>query len=258
MGLKGIIESTDGLSEDLKNEYVKQSDGNYHLNVDGMALESSFDGLKTSYNNIKNEKKEIEKALKTYKKYGEAEELQNILSEYELLKSNPKLEDVEKLVNEKAEAFRAQTAKAHLEEINELKNTISAQETYHRNSEIKHAALKAINESGAIGTLATPYLASITNVDDEGEVFVVGADGLPLYDKTGTKYISVSEHMQGLRGLEDFKGMFKGTQADGGGSNGNNANAQGKIKISRSSSNFVSLMSKHAKDLADGRAIITD
>ena len=256
MAIKAVIENLEDIPEVLREDYV-ENDGKYVLKVEGMDLEENFIGLKTSYNNIKNEKKELESKYKMYKQFGDLEEIKTKLSEYETLKSNPKMEDVDKVINERVESIKQQLTQKHQEQYSQLEESFKALQSNFRLTKIENAVKTAINITDAYSKSASAVLKSVIDMDDEGNIYVKGDDGQPLLNNKGEN-INPTEYLESLKSVEEFKGIFRSSSASGSGILGSRTKNNGQIVISRSDPNYPQLMVNHAMDMKDGRVKIVD
>ena len=59
MALKSILESLDGLSEDIKKEYTEK-DGKFYLDIEGLDLHPGVGGLKRAKDHEKNLRQKAE------------------------------------------------------------------------------------------------------------------------------------------------------------------------------------------------------
>jgi len=253
MPLKGVVDSIEEVPEAIRDNYVEQ-DGKFVLQVEDMDLNSNWEGLKTSYNNIKTEKKEIEKMLKRYKAYGSPDEIESMLEEYNTLKQNPGVEDVDKVVQERLESLKSQLVKQHQSEYEKLKSEYDQLSQRFRDNTLQNAAMMAINKTRGFAKALMPILKSVMDIDEEGNVFVRGEDGNPLLDNKG-EYLKVADYLEKLKNDDEFRGLFAGSAANGSGVVGGGGSTGIRI-IRRTDPNFAELAIKYARELSEGKAKI--
>lgn len=255
--LKGIIDKQEEIPEALKDFYVEKN-GRFYLQVEGMDHDENWTGLKTSYQKVLAEKKELESRFKPWKSFEKSpDEIRQALEDYENLKSvNPAnlKEDLEKRIN----AVKQQMIQQHEAEKSQLTKDLEQARTQLRNHLIHAKAAEAINSAEGIAKPLLPLLLNRMDTDDQNRVFIRDDSGNPMVNSKG-EYMDPAEFLNALKQDPDYKGLFRAKPSSGSGSTGGpGRNIGGKIQISVSSPTYANDLVKYAKEIREGKAEIVE
>lgn len=252
MALKAIIDSLDGLPEDVQKEY-KQQDGKYILDVtpvSGYELGNTEDlKKKIGDTNLKCEdaiktRDAAKQKLKAFEGV-DPTEVATMKTQLEKFKNiDPNL-DPDKLVEERAKALMADkladTNKKHEQALSDEKaNSASLKEQVRKNLIISGAKSALAKHKGSEKLLLPTVInASLMIADEEGNFTagIKGDNGEPkLSMEAGNNgNMTIDEYVKIMSEDEDYAPAFGGTGSTGGGGGGGGGGGQGKItRITRS------------------------
>jgi len=237
MTLKTFVESLEGVSEELRDEYV-EADGGFQLKIlSGFVAKDkveNVDGLKSALH------KERENARAAARKARELEEQFGGFDPDELTQLRDEKAKAEEQRAQKAgewDKLKTQMAGKHDQEIAERDKKLADLTNAYNNQLIDSAVVTAIAAEKGNATLLKPHVASrVKVVKDESGTFgvqVVDDAGNPRVDSSG-KFISVNDFVKEMRDQDTFAGAFIGAQSSGGGTppgsgEGGGAGAKGGI-----------------------------
>lgn len=240
MALKAIIDTTEGLDENIAALYTEQKEGpaagKYLLDVEGsggFALEN-VDGLKSALSKERQAKETLERKVDAFGDLDPETARKAIERAEELAKIDPSKE-ADKIVEERVKAVREKMEKAHGEELSKL-----ASERDSLLSEVDRGArlqakADAFDKHGVIPERRKPLEAYVdrflkTEISDGKRlVSVVDESGAPIIAKDGSN-MDVSRFVEDLKNDDAFAPFFKGVDRTGGGTppNGSGAGGPGK------------------------------
>lgn len=262
MALKAILDSTDGLSDDLKAHYTEK-DGKFFLGVEsvgGFGLEN-VEGLKTALGKERGIAAELKKKLEAFadiepSKAKEAlaklEEMQNWTPEG---KVKEQLEAAKKELAARAQADIEKVGKERDDYLGQLSQVL-----------VDRAALESLGKAGAkYPQVLLPHLKSNLKMrrSDDGRFFVevVDESGNPRIGGSDASAMTIDQLVAEFKGRPEFQANFNGTEqrgtgSDGGSSSSNNGGGGGgKTRYTRSD---VAAGRVDIEKLASGEAVVVD
>lgn len=211
MALKAILDSLDGLSDELKKLYV-QKDGKFHLDVEGVVPKDRLDEFRN--NNIEL-KKQLDEITGKYKDI-DPEQVRELLKQDKALKEKKLLDagKVEELLEERTKAMKADYD-TKIKALTEKDEKATSQlERLLVDNTIQAEAVKAgVRETAMEDVLLRGR--SRYKVQD-GKAVPVSPDGKIIYGKDGTSPESMTEWLGGLSSAAPH--LFN--PSTGGGANG--------------------------------------
>lgn len=180
MALKAILDSLDGLSDDLKKLYT-QKDGKYHLDVDGMVDKTRLDEFRN--NNIEL-KKQLDDVKKQYDGI-DVEQVRELIRKDAALKEKKLIDagDIEKLVAERTASMKADYEKQIKTLTEKVASSDSQLERLVIDNALKDAGLKAGVRDTAMEDVVLRGRARYKMQD--GKAVPMTADGKVIYGKDG-------------------------------------------------------------------------
>ena len=213
MGLKYIIESTDGLEEPIAKLYTKGDDGKFRLGVEGVEPEESVRGLKAKVEELLSEKK-------TAKEQADAAQRKLEEEAAEKLRRSGDVEAIEKSYKKEIEKLKKESADAVSEREKELDSLVrKAQVSNMLEGKVDPMAKKWIERDILERT-------RLEVVDGKRLIRVLDEDGKPTAQ-------SLEEFVKSnVFDNADYSKYVIGSRAAGGGADGNprggGAGAEGK------------------------------
>lgn len=260
MGLKAVINSLDGLSEEIQALYEKSGDS-YVLSVDDVTTHPTVLGLSNSVKAVRTEKKTIEKQLEDLQKKISGVDLDRVkdidlenyedqLAELNRLKQKEEEQQTQKLKDEKEwEKLERQLAEQHSQKVKAVENQYTSKleemqksienlskeketelgsmyNTLKSNLKDKELTAELAKANGNIPVLM-PHISPYVEVEksDNGDyrAIVVDKEGTPRINNTGQP-MTIGELVSEFKGKPEFQGdgLFKiDTKPGGSGSEGN-------------------------------------
>lgn len=217
MPLKYRVKSLDEVPEALRDQYVAQSDGHFHLEVEGVVDKARVDEFRTNNVNLKRDLDKLASALGGRS----TEDVTRLLAaaeERERTESERRGEYDKLLVTLKTQhATELSAARAETE-----RRTRSAHE-----AERRRAAMEAIADEKGNSTLLLNNVLARLGVSEtvEGDlvrydVHVVDAAGKPIIKDGQGATLSPRDYVKSLKELPEYQPAFPGTGASGSGANG--------------------------------------
>lgn len=220
MALKALLESLDGLNDDLKAHYVEK-DGKFVLGVEpvgGYSLED-VSGLKTALGKERTQREKLERDVVKFKDI-DPDKARTALTELEELKKLDPASEADKIANGKFEAAKAQLLEKHTKEIgtrDERINTLSgAVDKLLREAQATAAIADA---KGSVELLLPHVLAHtrVKEVDGKFIVEVIDHDGnVKISDAKGTP-MTIQGLVAEMRASDTFGRAFDGSGHSGSG-----------------------------------------
>lgn len=203
MALKSVLDSIEGLPDDVKKEYKKEGD-KYVLDVDGIDNHPGVSALKNAMTRAKEERTAAQNEARTAR-----ESLQQATDQLDDMRRGaiPK-GDVEAL--EKSWKTKLETAQ------NEASGKITKLTAAVDKNVRQAAAASLAAELFVNPALGLPHVLPRLTVTEDGEDFVVkvlGADGKPSAS-------TMDDFKKELLQNKDLAPILRGTRASGGGANG--------------------------------------
>ena len=224
MGLKAVVSSLDGLSEEIQKFYTKGSDGKYHLDLEGVEGHPSVLGLQKNKEEILEEKKKLQDKLDALKDV-DPEEYRRLKKEMEeaerkKIESGGDVEALKKAHEEELGKVQTEAEKEKKKAEEETEAERKAARRYYKQGEIT----RAINASEGSVELLSPVVDRFCTVelDDNGEYQLI------VTDEKGTKRIknssgdafTIEDLMEELRENEKYQRAFEPSGTTGSGSRG--------------------------------------
>lgn len=216
--LKAVLESLDGLDENLKSVY-EEKDGKFVLKVEpvgGYALED-VSGLKTTLSKEMSARKELEKVANKFKDL-DPDQVRTALQELDELKKIDPEKEADKLVSSKLESHKAQLVKKHEEE---LASEHAKVERYRSKIEAllcDQVATQHIAELKGSVKLLLPHVRAFTRVvEDNGDFRVEVVDqagNVRIGDSKGSP-MTIADLVREMRESEEFGRAFEGDGTSG-------------------------------------------
>lgn len=226
MTLKAILDSLEGLSQEIASQYVSGEDGKYVLSVEGV------DGYE-----LKDVAK-LQSALQSERKRGDQERRNRIEAENKLeafsgmdpAVARDAIAKLEEMKNWSPEdKVRTQIESAREEISGQFAEKLAAAERERdeavsklRNNTIRDVAMQAISKSEGVAKLLLPHVvnAIILEETESGELVprIRGEGGTPAFSAAKPhEYMGVEEYVLSLKDDDDFAYAFKGNGARGSG-----------------------------------------
>lgn len=204
MALKAILNNIDSLPEDVKKEYKKGDDGNFHLDVDGIDDHPAVKGLKNSMTNAKSERATAQTALTT--------------AQADLQKARDDLDDLHRGAVPKGDVAKLEKSwgdKLAAREL-ELGGRITKLEGTVDKSVRQDAASKLASDVFLNPALGLPHVLPRLKVQEEGDNFVI-----KILDAAGApSALTMDDFKKELLQNKDLAPILRGTRASGSGAGG--------------------------------------
>ena len=253
MKLKRLIQKLDEVEEKYRDLYVQQEDGTFMLDDDDDSYKTKLAEFRTNNRNLFKDNEEFKKRLKAlegidpedYQKMKERVASLDLEEDNELLKKG----GLKAVLEKRTKGMKDNYDKM----VNELKTanqTLAEQNKDFRNklsrSLIETTAVSAANEIAVIRKNAKKdFINRVTEdwkVNDKMELEI------DRYDSDGNK-LDMPKYVRKL--VEEAPHLFE--EGSGSGSPGARVNAQGTVKTIP---NDPALISKHLKDIAEGKVVV--
>jgi len=218
MALKKVLDSLDGLDENLQDFYTEK-DGKFVLDVEGGF--EDVDGLKSALAKERENARKAEQARKQREK--ELEDLGMSTDEIkELIQKEQERDQNKQYEKGEFEKLKQQLKEQHQKEL-EKKDSRANQLYKSLEGQLVNAeAVRAISKHKGASELLLPHIQSQVSVEegDDGKftVRVMGKDG-PRFNKEG-EYMSIEDLVLEMKENDTFGRAFEGSGASGGGSAG--------------------------------------
>ena len=220
MPLEAKVDSLEGLSDEVAENYTPLEEGGYQLKIlsgyvakdkieDTGGLKSALEKERENVANLKRKAKALEE------KFGGVD-----TEEYKLLKDQQR-EAEEREAEKKGEweKLKQQMRDQHHEQLEAAgKETARVKKELERHL-IDAQATAAINSEDGNVTLLLPHVKSLVKLTEEDGVFkaiVIDATGTPRVDADGNP-LSIKALVSEMRTQDVYAGAFKGTGSQGGG-----------------------------------------
>lgn len=203
MALKSVLESIDGLPEDVKKEYKKDGD-KYILDVDGIDNHPGVGALKNSMTRAKDERTAAQTEAKTAK-----EALQAAQDQLDEMRRGaiPKAD-----VTALEASWKAKLDTAQAEAQGKITKLSGAVDRSMRQTEATRLAAEVFLNP----TVGLPHVLPRLKIEEEGDEYVVkilGPDGKPSAS-------TLDDFKKELLQNKDLAPILRGTRASGGGAGG--------------------------------------
>lgn len=257
MALKLVVDTIEGLSEEVQKLYAKKDDNKYHLDVDN-PYKDKVDEFRTNNVNLLKEKEKLVSDLAKFKDIDptQAKEALKKLQEMadEKLIGEGKIEELltqrtERMKQDHANQIKALTDKAAENEgiVKGLKSKLSV-------VTIDNAIQLEVSKAMKPAPGALPDILSrgrnVFSLDDKGEVVALDDKGGLRYSKDGTTPLNIQEWANNL--YVEAPHLFE-KSAGAGSAGGGNGQAGGKKVISRSDSKGFS---DNLEKIAKGEVVV--
>lgn len=241
MALKFVVDSLDGLSEELKSSYKKGDDGKFHLDVDGgedvSGLKSALQKERDSVKELKGSLKTLEEKIAIYKDIDDPEKAKEALKKIQAIEEKKLIEagELEKVLENRT----AMMKKDHETQVAQLTKRAEEAETNANNYKTQLAT--AVIERGisdAIGEVGQPKKGAMIDIiqrgrntwklDDKGNPIALKPDGSTIFGKDGKAPITMKEWAEDL--LTEAPFLFE--ESKGGGGRGSFTGGDGRMLTS--------------------------
>ncbi len=240
------------LSEEIKKEYKKQSDGTFLLDVlavDGFAMED-VKGLKTALSSERTQREAAESKIKSFEGVDAAKAREALKKVEEMANWTP-----EDKVKEQTDAFKKQLEDKHRGELGKKDEVLTTLTKQLEKVMIDAEAIKAITENKGSATLLLPHVRNSTRMKqtEKGDYVV------EIYNNDGSTRISpiagstapmtISEFVAEMKSNETFAPAFDGTGATGTGAATSTSTSKGKTTLEELAKLPPAERMKRAKEL---------
>ena len=224
MALKALMDSLDGISEDLKKEYTKLENGKYLLQVetiDGYALED-VTGLKSAYSKEQEARRGFESRLKAFGDL-DVDVANNAIAKYKEMENWTPEEKVKEQIEMRVNGITEKYQK----EATEYTKYIQTLETSVQNHLVDNAIMTAFAEHNVKSPKAfKPFVKTNIKVekDDNGQLkaYILDDKGLNrISQKQGvTDHMDIMEYVGLLKEDADCATFYEGSGVSGSGAKG--------------------------------------
>ena len=220
MALKAFLDSLDGVDENLQALYLKQGDGRYKLDADGV---EDVSGLKSALDKEREDRRKAREELAKFRdvdpaKYKELLERQRELDEKTLLEEG----EVEKIVENRVTSMR----KKYEDEATTLRSESTAMKGRLENllidSEVQREALPLVIETGIDDVVRRAR--DVFKLDPNGHAVPMSGEKV-IYGEDGVTPLTIKEWLAGL--AKTAPHLFKGSQGGGAGNGGGRGTGSG-------------------------------
>lgn len=238
MALKAILESLDGLPDEIKSEYKKGDDGKYHLDVEGLDDHPGVGALKRAKDYEKAERQKLAKQLSDLQA-----QLDALIEERDgILKGAIPKSDVEKLEN----SYKEKLARRE----KELSDQISALTSNLQTMLVDNVAQSIASKISTAPELILPHIKARLKAEfNEGKAVtrVLDKDGNP-------SALSIEDLQKEIVANPVFAPIIIGSKASGSGAEGGHSGsgAPGKLDYAKASPKEIAAHIKASKE-AGGR-----
>lgn len=256
MALNAILESVEGLPEDVAKEYKKRDDGKFVLDV------TSVDGLELA------EVSKLQSALsKERENSRKANEKLKIFEGLDPDKAREALGKVEEMANwepeqkvkEQIEAVKSQMMDAHGKEKAKLQEKLEKLTNSLEDAMIVSVASQELAKEKGSVRLLMPHMRQQTRLREADGRFVVevmGDDGNPRLTGSDGHPMSIAELVSEMKTQDDFASAFEGTGATGSGATGS-GNSPKKQQANTISADDKEAVESNLEAVASGEKTIT-
>lgn len=210
MSLKFVVDSVDGLSEDMAALYSKNADGKFYLEVEGAVAKTKLDEFRE--NNVR-----LLKDLEKFKnvdpaKYADLLKLQEKANEQKLIDAG----EIDKVVEQRVGQMRT----TYETEVTRLKDANSVAHRQLESLLIDSAVRDSAMKSGVYPSAVDDVLlrAKTTFQIKDGAPVPKDSAGNVIYSKDGSTPMSISDWTMGLK--KQAPHLFQGSQGGGAGGSG--------------------------------------
>lgn len=238
MALKAIIESLDGLSDNIKSEYKQGEDGKYYLDVDGIDSHPDIGALKRAKDHEKSARQKADKALQDIQ-----DQITALTEERDgLLKGAIPKGDVDRL-----ESSWKQKLATREKELNDQINSMS---THLNTMLVDNVAQTMASKISKSPELILPHIKSrlaAEFVDGKPTTRVLDGEGKP-------SAMSVADLEKEMFTNPTFAPIIIGSKASGSGASGGSggSGAPGKLDYSKATPKEIAAHIKQTKQAAGG------
>lgn len=253
--LKAFLDSLEGLDESLHKYYIKQDDGKYKLDAEGI---EDVTGLKSALASERELKRKAEKQLKAFADAGieDPAAAAEAIAKVEELSSLDPEKEADKIAAEKVKAQSEQLIAKHKEELGKKDEEAKNLRTQLEKHLIDAEATGAIAEAKGAVSLLLPIVRDQTRLrqSDNGEfsVEVLDATGTPRIGDTAGKPMTIVQLVAEMKASESYGRAFDGTGASGSGSETGTGTGKetpaGKVSLSDQDA-----LNKSIEDIASGK-----
>lgn len=211
MALKAILESLEGLSDEVKALYVEK-DGKFVLDVEGAEDNS---GLKSALDKERARARELEKQQRMWRDLGKTpEEIQA------LVEAQRKQEEENAKKAGEWDKLKAQMVEKHNKQLLEKDEAIKGMQSSLEKYLIEASATEAIAASKGVPALLIPHVRSSAKVvrEENGDysVRIVDVKGDPRVNQKG-EYLTIKDLVEEMKASDIFGRAFDGSGKSGGG-----------------------------------------
>ena len=230
MALRLILETLDGLSEDVAAEYVKQDDGSFLLQtiaVGALKVED-VSGLKNTIATLRTTERTLKAQIKNFEGIEDPQAARDALAKMGEIADW----DGDKKVTEAVEIKVKQIAAKHLQELEGVQKLLGNAETQLEANLIKASATDALQGAGGKIKLMLPHVLNQDKMrkTDDGRYIaeVIDADGNPRVGDGSGNPMTIPQLIAEMKTQDDFADGFQGSGSSGSGSKGGDKNQHDK------------------------------
>ncbi len=212
MALKLSVDKLDDVEENLRSLYVEK-DGKFSLAVDGIEDTSA---LKEALRKERKRADDAEKQRKAWEKSGKTpDEIQELIEAQE----QRALTEAER--KGEWDKLRGQMNEKHAKDLQTKDETIGQMRKRLEAELIDAKAVAEVAAQGGNPKLLLPHVRQHVKVDEDFNVVVVDAKGVPRVDGKGDP-LTISALIAEMKAADDFGQAFKGSEHSGSGTRPNN------------------------------------
>lgn len=248
MALKAILDSLDGLSDDIKKLYT-QKDGKYHLEVDGMVPSAKLDEFRDNNRKLNKQLEEVQSSIKAFEgvdpeKHKHLLELEKKIKNQQLLESGK----IDELIESRLAPILENSKKTEAQ-LKEQNRALQKQlEVKHIDEELtKLATAKGLRPSAIPDMLGR--LRQLFTLKD-GKVVALDGQGATRLTEKGEPF-TMEHSIDGL--TKDAAHLFQ--SSNGGGSSGNNGGSSIRT-VDAGASGVLALDPKSIEAIAKGEVTV--
>jgi len=220
MALKAIVETLEGLPEDVAKEYKKRDDGKFVLDVtsvDGLEL-AEVSKLQSALSKERENNRKAKEQLKAFEGIDPEKSREALRKVEEMANWEP-----EQKVKEQIEAVKSQMMDAHAKEKAKLEEKLKKLVSSLEEAMIVSVASQELAKQKGSVRLLMPHIRQQTRLREADGSFIVevmGEDGNPRLVGSDGHPMSIAELVAEMKTQDDFASAFEGTGATGSGATG--------------------------------------
>ena len=233
MALSAILDTIDGLNDEVKGHYAEIKDGpnagKFRLDVtpvSGLTLEDTS-GLKSALQETRTERDRLKDRVKALGDL-DVSEVKSKLEKLAELEAIDPTKEADKIADQKAQAKLDRLERDHRARMQAKDIRINQLEGTVRKVSIQDAASRAITRANGNAALLLPHVISSLDLElgEDGNVAVFVKDGFGNRRvKSSGADMGIEDFVAELRASDDFASAFKASGQTGGGTVGSDGKA---------------------------------